>query len=88
MGARKKFLKRPEKISITSLAAKAEADGMYVVQSEQRGILYLYNDGEFAVVTAGKGMLLMSFAEVELIITELSEIKDDVKDLVRMERRS
>lgn len=87
--AKKEYLiKRPERIDLQKIAAKAEHAGMYVVESEGRGMMYCYNDGEYAILTAGNGMAILTPLQVELVLMELAGIKDDIDELIRKERRS
>lgn len=87
--AKKEYLiKRPGRIDLQKIAAKAEHAGMYVVESERRGMMYCYNDGEYAIFTAGNGMVMLTPLQVETVLTELAGIKDDIDELIRKERRS
>lgn len=87
--AKKEYLiKRPGRIDLQKIAAKAEHAGMYVVESERRGMMYCYNDGEYAILTAGNGMVMLTPLQVETVLTELAGIKDDIDELIRKERRS
>ena len=84
---KRKPIRRAEVLTLTGVAQFAENNGIYNVESERRGILYCYNDGEYAIITSSKGVLRMNPDEVETILTELAGIKDDVDRLVRAGRR-
>lgn len=75
------------KYSLNRVAGKAETLGMYPVQSELRGILYVYNDGEYAIVTPDFVWRLTE-QKLEEVVCELKELLDDVKDLRDMEVRA
>lgn len=74
------------KNNLNRIAARAETLGMYPVQSELRGVLYIYNDGEYAVVTPGF-VWRMPAEKLKTILGELSEIVRDVEDLNAMGAR-
>lgn len=75
------------KNSLTNIAGRAEALGMYPVQSEMRGVLYIYNDGEYAIVTPDF-VWRMPAEKLKRILRELTGIVQDVEDLKDMEVRS
>ena len=75
------------KNSLTAIAGRAETLGMYPVESEQRGVLYVYHDGEYAICTPDF-VWRLSAAKLEAVLGELSGIVEDVKDLQVMEVRS
>lgn len=53
-------LSNPKPIDLRKLATKAESQGMYVVESERRGLMYIYNDGEFGIITTSNGMIRLT----------------------------
>lgn len=75
------------KQSIAQIASKAETLGMYVVASNAKGLLYIYDDGEYAIVTPDI-VLRLSERRMELMVAELIGVIQDVKDLKRMEVRT
>lgn len=75
------------KNSLTNIAGRAEALGMYPVQSEMRGVLYIYNDGEYAIVTPDF-VWRMPDKKLKKVLRELAGIVQDVEDLKDMEVRS
>lgn len=82
-----KLLAKPGRVRLAGIAGHAESCGIYAVESEKRGIMYFYNDGEYAIVTASKGTLRMSADEAGTILAELAGIKEDVDDIRRAGRR-
>ena len=74
------------KNSLTNIAGRAESLGMYPVQTEERGVLYIYNDGEYAIVTPDF-IWRMSAEKLKAIVRELTGIVQDVEDLKDMEVR-
>ncbi len=84
---RAKLLAKPERVRLAGIAGYAESCGIYTVESERRGIMYFYSDGEYAIVTASKGVLRMSADEAEAILSELAGIKDDIEDIRRTGRQ-
>lgn len=81
-------LSNPEPIDLRKLATKAESQGMYVVESERRGLMYIYNDGEFGIATTSNGMIRLTPLQVESVLMELAGIKDDVDELIKQGRRN
>lgn len=81
-------VKRPETINLQKIAEKAESKGMYVVESQRRGLMYCYNEGEYAVFTSSSGVLRLTPLQVETLLTELAGIKDDVDELIKQGRRN
>lgn len=81
-------LSNPNPIDLRKLATKAESQGMYVVESERRGLMYIYNDGEFGIITTSNGMIRLTPLQVESILMELAGIKDDVDELIKQGRRN
>ena len=75
------------KNSLQRIAGKAEHLGMYPVASELRGVLYIYNDGEYAICTPD---FIWRLPEKRLltILAELAGIAQDVKELRDMEVRA
>lgn len=74
------------KNSLQQIAGKAEALGMYPVESTMRGVLYIYNDGEYAICTPDF-IWRMSEERLRTVLAELLGIVHDVKDLRAMEVR-
>ncbi len=68
---------------LNNIAVKAEAYGVYNVQSKVRGMLYCYADGEYALVRPN-GLVRIRASELDTVIAELTGIRDDVKDLLRI----
>lgn len=81
-------LSNPKPIDLRKLATKAESQGMYVVESERRGLMYIYNDGEFGIITTSNGMIRLTPLQVESVLMELAGIKDDVDELIKQGRRN
>ena len=81
-------LSNPNPIDLRKLATKAESQGMYVAESERRGLMYIYNDGEFGIITTSNGMIRLTPLQVESILMELAGIKDDVDELIKQGRRN
>lgn len=67
---------------IDLVGLKAEKLGYYSVQSEQQGVLYVYNDNEFAVVTPHFVWRLPK-AKAEKIASELVSVLKDINDIER-----
>lgn len=80
-------IQKPGRIDLQKIATRAEHEGIYLVQSERRGMMYAYNEGEYAIMTASGGVVRLTPAQVETVLIELAGIKDDVDELIRMERR-
>ena len=64
-------------------AIKADSLGCYTVQSNVRGLLYVYSDGEYAIVTPETHIRLTD-NELKTAIAELHGMMNDVSDLERM----
>lgn len=75
------------KNSLNSIAVRAETLGMYPVQSEVRGVLYIYNDGEYAICTPNF-VWRMSEKRLLTVLAELTGIAQDVRELRDMEVRA
>lgn len=76
----------PEKRPIDKVCHKAENMGIYNVESEKRGVAYMYDSGEIAIVTS-RGHVMMSFETAETLVEELFGLIKDIKDLRRMQCR-
>lgn len=75
------------KNNLLGIAGRAEHLGMYPVASELRGVLYIYNDGEYAICTPDF-VWRMSEKRLLTILAELTGIVQDVRELRDMEVRS
>lgn len=73
--------------SLRGICEKAETLGIYNVESERRGVAYMYDSDEIAVVTC-RGYMRMSLDTAREIVDELKGLIDDIDDLKRMECRS
>lgn len=77
----------PSKIGVGYMLTRAENIGMYAVESEKRGVGYVFgSDGgsdEIAIITA-QGYIRMDVQSARKMIQELEGILDDVDDLRRM----
>lgn len=75
------------KNNLTGIAGRAEHLGMYPVASELRGVLYIYNDGEYAICTPD---FVWRLPEKRLLtlLAELTGIIQDVRELRDMEVRA
>lgn len=71
------------KNSLENIARKAETRGIYTVQSEQRGVLYVYDDGEYAICTPDFIWRIRA-EKLEAVVRELVGILADIKDLQDM----
>lgn len=71
---------------LPNLAIRAEKLNIYSVESEARGILYLYNDGEYAICTP-RNVLRLTERQAEMVARELPEIMAGIKDLRRLGTR-
>lgn len=65
---------------------RAEALGIYNVESMKRGVAYMYADDEIAIVT-NRGHLIMSVDTAKCMIEELTGLIEDIKDMRRMQCR-
>lgn len=72
--------------SLRGICEKAETLGIYNVESERRGVAYMYDSDEIAVVTC-RGYMRMSLDTAREIVDELKGLIDDIDDLKRMECR-
>ena len=66
---------------------RAETLGMYSVDSNARGVLYVYNKGEYAICTR-YGVLRLTEHQAEAVAEELADIIADIKGLRRLGARS
>lgn len=66
------------------ICKKAETLGIYNIESEKRGVAYMYALDEIAVVTC-RGYIRMTLETAREIVNELSGIIEDIEDLKRME---
>lgn len=65
---------------------RAEDYGIYNVESEKRGVAYMYADDEIAIVTS-RGYLRMSVETAACLCEELTGLIEDIKDMRRMRCR-
>lgn len=72
---------------LQNLARRAETIGAYSVQSEARGIMYFYRDGEYAICTRYQTLRLTE-RQAQFVAEELAGILNDIKDLRRAGRRA
>jgi len=75
------------KYPLNQVCDKAETIGIYNVESEKRGVAYMYALDEIAIVTA-RGRVEMSFETAQTLVEELSGLIDDIKDMRRMRCRT
>lgn len=75
-----------KKKPIDKVCEKAENMGIYNVESEKRGVAYMYEDDEIAIVTS-RGHMLMSVDTARVVAEELIGLIEDIKDLRRMKCR-
>ena len=71
---------------IDKLCQRAEHRGIYNVESLRRGVCYMYEDDEIAIVT-NRGYLLMSVETADVVAEELAGLIEDIKDMRRMQCR-
>ena len=76
-----------EKHPLDKICEKAENMGIYNVESEKRGVAYMYALDEIAIVTA-RGRVEMSVETAETLIEELKGLIEDIKDMRRMRCRT
>lgn len=72
------------KISVDGQCYKAETLGIYNVDSERRGVAYMYAEDEIAIITC-RGHVRMSVDTAKCMIQELTGLLEDIKDLRRMQ---
>lgn len=77
------YMIQESKNSLDELCDKADLRGIYTVPSLDRGLVYMYRDGEFALVTSS-GQLRMRIGAAETVARELLEILKDIRELERM----
>lgn len=65
------------------IMTKADNFGAYTVESEKRGVGYVFDTGEIAIVTS-QGYIRMDEESACKMIEELQGVLEDVKDLRRM----
>ena len=70
-------------MQLNQIALAAETAGIYCVQSELRGLLYCYADGEYALVRPN-GLVRIKASELNIIIKELQGIREDIAYLEKM----
>lgn len=73
---------------IQEMGMKAHRKGFYSTESEysENAILYMGNDGEFAIINRG-GAVRLTIRDAEAIARELPDIIKDYKDFRREGRR-
>lgn len=69
--------------SRTEAMKKAEGFGCYTVESEKRGIGYIFGEDEIAIIN-GDGYLRMDSESAESLAIEILSILEDIRDLRRM----
>ena len=74
------------KKDLDGICKKAETLGIYNVESERRGVAYMYDSDEIAVVTC-RGHIQMSLDAARDLTDELRGLIEDIDDLKRMECR-
>ncbi len=83
MKMRKHYWIQEQENNLDRLCYKAEINDVYVVQSLERCLAYMYRDEEFAIVTTS-GQMRMRFDEAEALSRELLDILQDIRDLKSM----
>lgn len=75
------------KKDLDSLCKRAETLGIYNMESERRGVVYMYESGDVAIVTC-RGHLRMTLDTARELVDELRGLIEDIDDLIRMECQS
>lgn len=67
----------------TRMAAKADSMDIYTVDSDQKGVLYMW-DGKYIALYFHGAVIKLKVDEAETILEEMQMFLDDVKDFLRM----
>lgn len=81
-GKRKQLIELPDvELNIPNILKKAEHDGKYCIESELRGIGYVYNEGVLNVLSSTHGFIFIREIDVEAFAIELLDIIDDINTI-------
>lgn len=76
----------PLSLNIQNICKKSELQGKYCIESEVKGISYVYDSGVLNVITGTRGYVSINEELVESIACELLDIVDEIRELKKIRK--